>query len=77
MRVQAVDDAADRAVVDHVAGEDALHMVELVQDLLEPELVGLVDDDEEHLVMGRLARAWRSPRCWQASSVPSSDSRGS
>ena len=46
--------AADRAVVDYVAGEDALDLVELVEHLLEPQLIGLVDDDEEHLVMGRL-----------------------
>ena len=28
------------------------HGVELPQDLLEPQLVGLMDDDEEHLVVG-------------------------
>jgi hypothetical protein len=31
--------------------EEALDVVDLVQDLLEPELVDLVDDDEQHLVV--------------------------
>ena len=36
-----------------LGGEHALHGVELEQDLLEPQLVGLVHDDEQHLVMRR------------------------
>ena len=39
----------------HVAGEVGLDAVELVQDLLEPQLVGLVHDDEQHLVVRRPA----------------------
>ncbi len=38
-----------------VALEAVAQMVELVQHLLEPELVDLVDDDEEHLVVLRPA----------------------
>ena len=33
------------------ASKQPLHVVELVQHLLEPELVDLVDDDEEQLVV--------------------------
>ena len=36
-------------------GEELHHKVELVQNLLEPKLVGLVHDDEQHLIVGRLA----------------------
>ena len=32
--------------------QDRATGIELVEDLFEPELVGLVDDDEQHLVMG-------------------------
>ena len=36
----------------HVAiGEDLHHALHLVQYLLEPQFIGLVDDDEEHLVV--------------------------
>jgi hypothetical protein len=34
-----------------VALEQPHHVIELVQELLEPELVDLVDDDEQHLVV--------------------------
>ena len=39
------------AVADVAGLQRALQPVELVQQLLEPELVDLVDDDEEHLVV--------------------------
>jgi len=41
------------------AGEPALQVRELVEQLLEPELVHLVDDDEEHLVVLVRARVLR------------------
>ena len=44
------------ALVHRVVAEEAHHRVQLVQDLLEPELVGLVHHDEEHLVVGGSAR---------------------
>ncbi len=50
---QCMDDAPDVALLDMLAGEQALDLVEFDQDLLEPQLVGLVDDDEQHLVMRR------------------------
>ena len=53
---------APRAVV---AVEQSLQVVELVQHLLEPELVDLVDDDEEHLVV---LRALGAGRCRASSS---------
>ena len=37
---------------DERASKGREHRVELPQDLLEPQLVGLMDDDEEHLVVG-------------------------
>ncbi len=46
-------DARHRLVVDRIGRKIPLDAVELVQHLLEPELVGLVDDDEQHLVMHR------------------------
>src|SRR5262249_34015211 len=49
------DRGADAPLVHRVLAEQRAHGVELVEDLLEPELVGLVDDDEEHLVVGGLA----------------------
>ena len=52
---QAVDRLTDLAVVGDRSGEDLLDPVELEEDQLEPELVGLVNDDEKHLVVGRLA----------------------
>src|SRR5262245_14538853 len=48
-------DAAEILVLHDVAAEIGLNAVELVQDLLEPELVGLVHDDEQHLVVRRPA----------------------
>jgi hypothetical protein len=38
-------------VVDVVADKDIAHQVELEDDLLEPQLICLVDDDKEHLVV--------------------------
>ena len=35
--------------------ENREHRVELPQDLFEPQLVSLMNDDEEHLVVGRPA----------------------
>ncbi len=35
--------------------EDGEHRVKFMEDLLEPEFVGLVDDDEEHLIVDRSA----------------------
>ena len=46
-----------------VAASSALQVVELVQNLLEPQLVDLVDDDEQHLVV--LGPSDRG--CWSAS----------
>ncbi len=43
---------SDAALVHRVVAEEGQHRVELVQDLLEPELVGLVHHDEQHLVVG-------------------------
>jgi hypothetical protein len=40
----------------HSLAEDPPHLVELPEDLLEPKLVGLMDDDEEHLVVDRVPR---------------------
>jgi hypothetical protein len=40
-----------RVVVDGALAEDGGHRINLEQDLLEPQLVGLVDDDEEHLIV--------------------------
>ena len=40
---------------DERASKGREHRVELPQDLLEPQLVGLMNDDEEHLVVGRPA----------------------
>src|SRR5262249_54562655 len=48
-------DAAEILVLHDVAAEIGLNAVELVQDLLEPELVGLVHDDKQHLVVRRPA----------------------
>ena len=47
------EDALERVLgaVGLVGVEQAPHVVELVQDLLEPQLVDLVDHDEEHLVV--------------------------
>jgi hypothetical protein len=53
--LDAVDGRAQAGVVGARAGEDLLDAVELEQDDLEPELVGLVDDDEQHLVVRRPA----------------------
>ena len=55
---QTVDGAAHvvGVVVDPAADEDVTHQVQLEQDLLEPQLVGLVDDDEQHLVIAVLRR---------------------
>ena len=36
-------------------GKISFNLFELVQQLLEPELVGLMDDDEQHLVVLRPA----------------------
>ena len=44
-------DAAEILVLQHVAAEVDLDAVELVQNLLEPQFVGLVHDDEQHLVV--------------------------
>ena len=41
-----------------VSLEQPLHPIDLVQDLLEPELVDLVNDDEEQLVVFGPVRAW-------------------
>jgi hypothetical protein len=51
-----MDDAPDIALLHVLAGKQALDLVELEQDLLEPQLVGLVHDNEQHLVMGRPAQ---------------------
>ena len=48
-----VHDARHRLVVHRIGRKVPLDAVELVQHLLEPKLVGLVDDDEQHLVMHR------------------------
>ena len=40
---------------DERASKGREHRVELPQDLFEPQLVGLMNDDEEHLVVGRPA----------------------
>ena len=40
-----------------VAFEQLRHAIDLVQHLLEPELVDLVNDDEQHLVVLRPFRA--------------------
>ena len=53
--VEAAHDAAEILVLERVAVELRLDAAELVQDLLEPQLVGLVHDDEQHLVVRRLA----------------------
>ena len=49
--VEPVHDAAEILVLQHVAAEVDLDAVELVQNLLEPQFVGLVHDDEEHLIV--------------------------
>jgi hypothetical protein len=48
-----VHDARHRFVADGIGRKVPLDAVELVQSLLEPKLVGLVDDDEQHLVVHR------------------------
>jgi hypothetical protein len=40
-----------RVVVDPVLNEDMPDQVKLEEDLFEPELVDLVDDDEQHLII--------------------------
>ena len=62
--VEAVHDAAEMLVGERIALEIRLDAVELVQDLAEPELVGLVHHDEQHLVVRRraLPRAFRHLR---------------
>ena len=71
------DDAAqvdqDRlhiALVDDVARKAALDVIQLEEDLLEPQLVDLVELDEQHFVMrrpvpGRAARMLRVQQCVQ------------
>jgi hypothetical protein len=69
--IEAVHDTAEIFVLDHLAAEIRLDAVELVQDLLEPQLVGLVHDDEQHLVVRgpAMARALRRLRGQQAIEV--------
>jgi hypothetical protein len=38
-------------VVDEAANEDVPHQVKFEYDLLEPELIDLMDDNEEHLIV--------------------------
>ncbi len=47
-----VADGAQHVAIGDDAGEDVDDGVELVEDLLEPQLVRLVDDDEQQLVVG-------------------------
>jgi hypothetical protein len=53
--IEPVHDAAEIFVFHDLAAEIGLNTVELVQDLLEPQLVGLVHDDEQHFVVRRPA----------------------
>src|SRR5262249_12457676 len=54
-------DASEILVLNHLAAEIDLDAVELVQNLLEPQLVGLVHDDEKHFIVRgpAVARALR------------------
>ena len=45
-----------RAVQDRPALRSLPHAIDLVEELLEPQLVDLVDDDEQHLVVLGRAR---------------------
>ena len=55
MRPQSQDRLPELLLRDGRASKGREHRVELPQDLLEPQLVGLMNDDEEHLVVGRPA----------------------
>ena len=55
MRPQPQDRLPELLLRDGRASKGREHRVELPQDLLEPQLVGLMNDDEEHLVVGRPA----------------------
>src|SRR4029077_15614142 len=50
--LEPVHDAPEILVLYHLAAEIDLDAVELVQNLLEPQLVGLMHDDEKHFVVG-------------------------
>ena len=50
-----VADRPQHVAIGHDPGEDVEDGVELVEDLLEPQLVRLVDDDEQQLVVGLAA----------------------
>src|SRR6266508_4616621 len=49
--VQPMDDAPEILILYHLAAEIGLDAVELVQNLFEPQLVGLMHDDEQHLIV--------------------------
>ena len=49
--LEAVHDAPEILVLHHLPAEIGLDTVELVQNLFEPQLVGLVHDDEQHLIV--------------------------
>ena len=51
--LERLDGESELAVVGHRAGEDPVDPGQLEQDLFEPQLVGLMDDDEQHLVVRR------------------------
>ena len=53
--VEAGNGQSEVAFVDGPLGEEIAHRAHVVNDLLEPELVHLVDNDEQHFIVGRLA----------------------
>src|SRR5262249_8442145 len=59
--VEPMHDASEILVLHHLAAEIDLDAVEFVQNLLEPQFVGLMHDDEKHFIVRgpAMARALR------------------
>ena len=54
--VEARDGNADILFIDIIIAKHRHHRIQFMEDLLEPQFVSLMDDDEEHLIMGRRAQ---------------------